>query len=362
MKRSSSLILLVIFSWALCGAGFPFLDKIQPKAVELYQKFCERWLGTEPAQPENRVDEAFLLRLGGYTDTLLNYDLTGFYEGEKLLFKPDAPLSEIGRLLHIDAKYNKTGRMITLPEATLEVSVTPNGIYAWDMGFPIQRNPGVIDLVDRIRHYGLMDRFFFANPNLSEDVMLQLSTAHLTKRNMRKIGMDRAIADDQHDLYIFSEVPGTDGGARAVETLVRSRHMEWVALEGFTIEMQSLLDAYTYSPADSEDSRHAWDGIQQYIENWKEFFPELATNGAHYYLEILKTCRDYGVRVVGIETTPLQHSPFKLKTRNRLWAINTTPKRGVGIVYGQRKHFEDSLGANFQDFLSLEHNPVFVRH
>lgn len=357
MKRSSAIGLLLLFSWTLCGASFSLPERFHPKAI--YQRFCERWLGTEPARGPERLDQDFLLKLGGYTESLINWDITGFYEGEKLFLKPDAPLSDMARLLHIEATYNKTGRMITVPGGTLEFSATDNGIYVWQMGFPIQRNPAIIDLVDRIRQYGLMDQFFFPNPNLLDDVMVQLSSANLLKREVKRISLERAIEDGTYDVFMFSEIPGHDSGVKAIETLVKARQIEWVALEAFTLQMQSLFDAYIYSSADSDEGNKALEEILKYIEDWKSIYPELEANGANYYLELLKTCRAFGVRVVGIEPTP-QNSPYKLKTRNRLWALDT-PRSGVGIVYGQRKHFEDDLGANYQDFLSQDRNPVFVR-
>lgn len=357
MKRLINLLLFICFSRAAYGASFTLPERFHPRT--LYQRFCERWLASPPAPRAAPMDQAYLFRLGGYDNELINWDITGFYEGEKLMLKPDAPLAEIGRLLKIDAQYNKTGRMIRLKDATLEFSVSEHGIYVWQMGFPILRNPAIVGLVDLIRRAGLSSRFFFNNSNLMEDATLQASTAHLTQREVRQISVEKAIEDEAHDIFLISEISGLSKGASAARKLIQARAFGWVALEGFPHDLQSFFDAYVYSTPDSAEGRRAWEGILKYIEDWKTIYPELEATDENQYLEILKTCRNYGIRVIGIEPTVLR-SPFKLKTRNRLWAIGT-PISGTGIVYARSKHFEDDRGANYQDFLSYNRLPVFVR-
>jgi len=161
-----------------------------------------------------------------------------------------------------------------------------------------------------------------------------------------------------HGIFLVGETHGGTDAYRQVETLVLSPVTDWLALEMFPEDLQTLLDRYL----DSVDGSEGWEDahgalLRFYSRNWNTRGQEVTEDPEENpYFRLIELARSSGKPVIAMDTSELYvifrfgEFPLGAATRDYVWA-STIPEWGRGVVYGGSSHFSPDRRPNMLTFL-----------
>ncbi|HEX5033664.1 MAG TPA: hypothetical protein VFW62_04235, partial [bacterium] len=200
-----------------------------------------------------------------------------------------------------------------------------------------------LEFWELLRAAGRFEDFFAANPYYKQEreAWGRYHSVVYTYGKTPTLSRAQAAKKGWKGVLLFPDIHGSWERIQALEKMVRTEKLDWLAIEMLPQNLQSELDDFLTAKASSTAWREAKRKLQNYLQPfWAPYFKKISKPEENPYYQLLLLCRRRGLKVVALDApasytqaADTKMSTLSIGTRNRIWAEGV-PAKGRGIVYG----------------------------
>lgn len=220
----------------------------------------------------------------------------------------------------------------------------------------------IADLIGKIEEMGREGAYLIPNPYYADE---QTTYEQMNNGEFASVAVEpelKSFKEDPNGVLLLTEaVHGISKDADLLVEIMDQVQMDWVGLEMLNTDMQADIDEFNNAKAGTEEYTTARQKLVDYFADaWNGRKGPKTTGEENYYFKLVETAHQKGVRVVAIESSPIDFLFFRYGETHfggsvrSLWWVNAISKTGRGAVFGGGAHYNQTTPINVQDFMFAE--------